>query len=284
MATSKGVIQGHTGATAVDYAHQIIVDAQAHGTGSEPALLLPVVTAVHSLRSAETLITADADYHSEANPVQLETMQIPARIAANELRRRDERFATQERYTVPPDSLYDKSDASPPPPVFAPSDFMYNVDARTCVCPARTPLYGRGRSIVTNGFVGEHSRGAKRECARALFARCLRTPGTTAVRNVAFFRGRIGAIHDNQTARMKARIDTPAWRMKYGRHLATAEPLFANLCYNKQLDRFTLRGRVKVDANRSCTAWRTTSKGSPTRDTPRRPSVARRYAHQAPHA
>jgi len=32
MATSKGVIQGYTGVAAVDDRHQIIVEAQAHGT------------------------------------------------------------------------------------------------------------------------------------------------------------------------------------------------------------------------------------------------------------
>jgi transposase len=40
MATSKGVIQGYTGVAAVDDRHQIIVEAQAHGTGSEQALLM----------------------------------------------------------------------------------------------------------------------------------------------------------------------------------------------------------------------------------------------------
>ena len=35
MATSKGVLQGYTGVATVDSAHQIIVGAQAHGTGSE---------------------------------------------------------------------------------------------------------------------------------------------------------------------------------------------------------------------------------------------------------
>ena len=39
MATGKGVIQGYTGATAVDAKHQIVVEAQAHGTGSEQEVL-----------------------------------------------------------------------------------------------------------------------------------------------------------------------------------------------------------------------------------------------------
>src|SRR5471032_2448405 len=46
MATCKGVIQGYTGVAAVDAAHQIIVEAQAHGTGSEHELLLPIVNAM----------------------------------------------------------------------------------------------------------------------------------------------------------------------------------------------------------------------------------------------
>jgi hypothetical protein len=49
MATSKGVIQGYTGVAAVDARHQIIVEAQAHGTGSEQALLMPVVEAAAPL-------------------------------------------------------------------------------------------------------------------------------------------------------------------------------------------------------------------------------------------
>ena len=46
MATSKGVIQGYTGVAAVDAKHQIIVEAQAHGTGCEQELLMPVVKAM----------------------------------------------------------------------------------------------------------------------------------------------------------------------------------------------------------------------------------------------
>ncbi len=67
MATSKGVIQGYCGVAAVDGKHQIIVEAQAHGTGSEQALLMPMVEAATPLCTPDTLITADAGYHSDAN-------------------------------------------------------------------------------------------------------------------------------------------------------------------------------------------------------------------------
>jgi hypothetical protein len=45
MGTGKGVLQGFTGAAAVDARAQIIVEPQAHGTGSEQEVLLPVVDA-----------------------------------------------------------------------------------------------------------------------------------------------------------------------------------------------------------------------------------------------
>jgi len=145
MATSKGVIQGCTGGATVDAAHQIIVDAQAHGVGAEQELLLPVVEATAALRTEATVLTADAGYHSEANLRALAEALVPALIADKDMRRRDPRFATQERYTTRPDPLHDKSKpARKPLEVFGPEDFQYDPVARTCVCPAGKSLYRRG--------------------------------------------------------------------------------------------------------------------------------------------
>ena len=44
----------------------------------------------------------------------------------------------------------------------------------------------------------------------------------------------------------EAKGKAPGYRL-YGRRLGTVEPVFANIRYNKGLDRFTLRGRHKVD-------------------------------------
>ncbi len=243
MATDKGVIQGYTGVAAVDAKHQIIVEAQAHGTGSEQELLLPVVEALATMRTSATVLTADAGYHSEAN------LAVLALIADPDMRKRDERFADRDHHTSAPDPLHDKSGATKKAlPVFAPSDFTYDADARTCVCPAGKSLIRRGARNVTNGHVGEHFQGAKRDGAPcALRDQCLRTPTTTVVRNVAFFRGREDAETETHTMRMQQRLDTPEGREQYGRRFATVEPVFANIRFNKRLDRFTLRGRTKVN-------------------------------------
>ena len=210
---------------------------------------MPIVHALHAQRRDGTVITADAGYHSEANLAQLDAMHVEALIADNDLRRRDERFATQDRYRTLPNPLHNKAASTPTAIVFAPSDFTYSADARTCVCPAGKSLYRKGRNLVTTGFIGEHFRGAKRDCTPCTMrTQCLRTPDSTPVRNVAFFRGAVTAERVTHTARMKARIDMPEGRAQYGQRFATVEPVFANLRHNKRLDRFTLRGRVKVNA------------------------------------
>lgn len=253
MATGKGVIQGYTGVAAVDAAHQVIVAAEAHGTGAEQELLGPIVDAVAPVRAATTVLTADAGYHSEATLRDLAARGIPAVVADPALRARDPRLATQDRYAALPDPLHDKSAGAArrtrASPVFTPQDFTYDADTRTCVCPAGKSLYRKGRALVTRGYVGEHFRGAVRDCGPcALRAQCLRTPATTPVRNVAFLRGRVDNPAVTHAARMRARIDAPEGRALYDRRFGTVEPVFGNLRANKRLDRFTLRGRVKVDA------------------------------------
>lgn len=247
MATSKGVIQGYAGVAAVDDRHQIIVEAQAHGTGSEQALLVPVVEAITPYLTESSLITADAGYHSESNLEALAQRQIEALIADNGMRKRDERFATRDRHKEAPDPLYDKS--APPKKValYRPADFKFDPKAGTCICPAGKSLYSSGTNCTTNGRKHRRFRGTIGACTTCkLRARCLRNPERSRVRQVAFFVKNQGSPLKH-TQRMRERIDSPEGRARYGRRFATVEPVFGNLRHNKRLDRFTLRGRTKVD-------------------------------------
>lgn len=249
MATGKGVIQGYTGVAAVDALHQIIVEAQAHGTGSEQELLLPVVSAIRPLLTTNSLITADAGYHSKGNLKALAEEGVDALIADNAMRRRDERFATQGRYQQAPDPLYDKAPRKKTTRVYRAADFTYDPMASTCVCPAGKSLYGNGSHCLTNGYLLNRFRGAKRDCVPCSHrSRCLRTPQKTQTRQVAFLRPPGVSATPTHTERMRQRIDSPAGRACYARRFAVVEPVFGNIRYNKGLDRFTLRGRAKVDA------------------------------------
>jgi len=80
----------------------------------------------------------------------------------------------------------------------------------------------------------------------ALREQCLRTPAKTKTRQVAFFLGKIEG-HPSHTDRMKTKIDSDAGKRMITRRFATVEPVFGNLRHNKRLDRFTVRGKSKVD-------------------------------------
>lgn len=249
MATSKGVIQGYTGVAAVDAKHQIIVEAQAHGTGSEQELLVPVVEATKAIWAKDTLITADAGYHSEVGLKQLAEMKVEALIADTGMRQRDERFAGQDEYKALPDPLYDKGGKSKKAKRYQPKDFNYDEESGTCICPAGKKLYQNGANCNHNGLVGVKFQGALRDCVPCEQRdKCLRTPEKTKARQVMFFRGKAADAEERYTDKMKRRIDSPEGRAKYGQRFATVEPVFGNLRHNKQLNRFTLRGRKKVDA------------------------------------
>jgi transposase len=248
MATSKGVIQGYTAVAAVDSQAQIIVAAQAHGSGSEQSVLLPMVEKTDALRTDQTIVTADAGYHSEANLQGLYERKVPALIADGLMRRRDERFAEQGRYRVLPDPLYDKAAASKPSNAkFQPSDFVYDPAARSCICPAGKKLYSAGSACSTHGRKHHKFQGAKRDCVPChLRDQCLRYPDRTQTRQVAFFdKNQNSPLH--YTGRMKRAIDSTRGRKLYGRRIAIVEPVFANLRHNKRLDRFTLRTLPKVN-------------------------------------
>lgn len=248
MATSKGVMQGYTAVAAVDGQAQIIVAAQAHGSGSEQSVLLPMVEKTGVLRTDQTIITADAGYHSEANLQGLHDAGVPALIADGLMRRRDERFAEQGRYKALPDPLYDKAAPSKPADAkFLPEDFTYDVTAGICICPAGKKLYSTGSNCTTHGRKHHKFQGAKRDCVPChLRDKCLRYPDRTQTRQVAFF-DKNQASPSRYIERMKRAIDSKRGRALYGRRIAIVEPVFANLRHNKRLDRFTLRTQPKVN-------------------------------------
>jgi len=253
LATDKGVIQGYTAVAAVDAQAQIVVSAQAHGTGNEHELLMPVIDELAPAMRKHTTITADAGYHCEANLVALHRRGVRALIADKEMRRRDPRFSDREHHLTRPDPLHNKRAKAPERTLFGPEDFRIDPDNRTCLCPAGKHLYRKGANCKINGFRAMHFQGAKRDCLPCtLRDQCLRTPDITATRQVAVFLGKVAASPAakavTQSDLMRARIDAPEGRALYDRRFATVEPVFANLRHNKGLNRFTLRGRKKVDA------------------------------------
>ena len=245
IATDKGVIQGYSGIAVVDAAHQVIVEASAHGTGAEQELLLPVLDACAAQRTGETLITADAGFHSEANLAALAGQGIDALIADPAMRKRDSRLEGQARHAAKPHPLHDKSSKTRRSGLFGADAFVVAKDFSHATCPAGKRLHRNGGECRIGDYMAVKFRAPAAACAGcALRARCLRKPDVTASRQVAVLTRRHTATHSE---RMRARIDSAHGRRQYGRRLGTVEPVFGNLRHNKRMNRFTLRGQRKVD-------------------------------------
>ena len=250
MATSKGVIQGYAAQAAVDSAHQIIVAADVIGSGSEQSMLLPVIEQTGAYRKEHTLITADAGYHSDANVAQLMDKAIPAMIADNQMRQRDERFEGQDKHKAKEDVLYDKRPTGQARPItrFGPQDFRFNGD-NTCTCPAGRTLTSFGTWYTTaSGLRYQLYDARSADCQSCpLRDQCLKSPHNARGRQVTRFEKKTSdPLHPSE--RMKRAIDSEHGRRLYSQRIGTVEPVFGNIRHNKHLSRLNLRGREKVNA------------------------------------
>jgi hypothetical protein len=160
-------------------------------------------------------------------------------VADTLFRKRDPRFADAKAHkaSVPRKAKH-----------FQPKDFHHDPETKTCICPAGEFLYQNGSRCNIGGREAVKFTGAQRVCGPCeLRDQCLRHPERGAVRQVVFFTGhKFKPIH-TYTEQMKRKIDTEAGRYQYSKRLGTVEPVFANICSNLGLKRFSHRGRTKVN-------------------------------------
>ena len=253
MQTSHGCVQGYNAQALVDAKHQVIVYSLPSGSGQDHRQVGPVLAGAteilelaglsEELPLAGAALTADCNYHSEANLEACESYQVDAYIPDNHFRQRDPRFATQERHKAAHRGEEDGARYAPMKGSFGLESFTYHSATDTYTCPHGRELTCQSRSHATgDGHTYRRYRSKARDCAACpLKAQCIARGG--ARKSLAI---RVGAEPGTRTARMRQKIDTPEARATYGRRLAIVEPVFGNLRYNKRLDRFTYRGVAKV--------------------------------------
>lgn len=244
MKTSHGTIQGYNGVAAVDNKHQIIVGAEAFGQGPENNLLKPMLENVANNLGEQyihtTKVTADSGFHSTAALVDCIEKKADAYIADGNYRKRDPRFADRDRYQ--PKERKAKW--------FIASDFDYDSKTNSCRCPAGQLMWTSGkRTISGNDY--QSFTGYLDDCINCpLQQRCMRKPPEKYGRQVSI---KLNANTNttktmNVIDRMKLKIDSDQGRHVYSQRLSTVEPVFGNINTNKKLNRFSLRGKAKVNA------------------------------------
>ncbi len=270
MKSSRGVLQGYNGLAVVDDRAQLVVHAEAHGSGYEGHLLVPLIEATRETFTAmddgkdvfeRVKVTADSGFHSKAVLTALERTGADVYIPDRDYRRRDAAFVDADRHKERSRKerarrCRKQPQARPPTArkLFTAQDFRYDEATASCVCPAGHQLYNSGKHMLFNGYRVAHFKApitACRDCH--LRAQCLRHPDRTPQRQLTIIKHREGEPPkpkpkpEGLCERMRRKIDSLAGREIYSRRMGTVEPVFGNI-QNKGMRRFTLRGRLKVNA------------------------------------
>jgi hypothetical protein len=99
------------------------------------------------------------------------------------------------------------------------------------------------RHKIGNNLYRRYEADAADCAACPLREKCLQN-AETRCKHLAVF---VEPAHATLSQQMTAKIDTPEAREIYGQRLAIVEPVFGNIRSQKRLDRFTLRGKIKVN-------------------------------------
>jgi transposase len=235
MMTSHGAVQGYNSQALIDAKHQVIVYGEAFGNGQDHGHVPPMLEGTRAnLQSigygAECLtgkiLTADSNYHTQVNLEKCQELAVDAYIPDRKFRNRDPRFAAQKRRQVRRFTL---------------KDFHHDEDLDRYICPNGKVLKLRVKRKLDHGHLYRKYYAAEKDCqACPLRLRCLYGKGAK--------RKQLSVpIGESLSKQMLEKIDTEQGRRIYPQRLAIAEPVFANIRINKRLDRFTLRGKIKVN-------------------------------------
>ena len=232
MTTSHGSIQGYNSQALVDSKHQVIIHGEVFGTGQDSKLVPPMINGAKANMGDEEYfkgktLAADSGYHSNSNIQKCEDEKLDAYIPDKQFRTRDPQLEGKRHVTRTH---------------FSHKDFYYDEDKDQYVCPN-----GQILRVWVKRHVSENTayRMYKaKDCSNCpLKAKCIfgngRGPKTLTIP--------LGPDGVNLSKMMVKKVDSEEGRKIYPRRMPVVEPVFANIRITKRLDRFTLRGKVKVN-------------------------------------
>jgi len=234
MMTSHGVVQGYNSQALIDAKHQVIVHGEASGDGQDHGHVPPMLTgALENLQRLGhepdyfegKIFTADSNYHTLVNLQKCQELGLDAYIPDRKFRNRDPRFATQKRRQVRRFTL---------------QDFHHDEALDQYICPNGKILQLVVKRVLNRRHLYRKYYASETDCQICpLRPRCIY--GVGAKRKQLF------VPINSLSHQMVEKIQTEEGRRIYPQRLAIVEPVFANIRINKRLDRFTLRGKIKVN-------------------------------------
>jgi transposase len=251
MTTSKGTIQGVNCQTAADESHQIIVASEVYGVGPDQSLLQPMVENIRESLGVDVLgsgalLTADTGYSSEENMKYLYEENIDAVVPDTLHRQRDPRIAGSESVAKhKKHRQLTRNDQAKNTAKIPASEFCFNEDALSCVCPGGYEMMYHGDHFEINNKKYHRFKSMLKNCrACPLQSECMKRPLKEHGRQVSFVVK--GEENKNYLDLMKQKVDSERGRKDYARRMWTIEPVFGNITSNKGINKLTLRGKAKL--------------------------------------
>ncbi len=239
MVTSNGTIQGYNGQALVDSKTQVIVHAEAFGTGHDHDLVPPMLDgAIENVKKMGlprdyfkgAILTADSGYHSKMNIIKCMDEEMDAYIPDKRFRTRDPRFKGRKGRSVRTH--------------YGLKDFQYDEERDQYECPNAKDLRLKEKCHRSSGTLYRVYRAQEHDCKDCkLKMKCV-YGGGIGPKSLTV---PIGPDGNNLTKLMIEKIESEKGREIYPQRMAIVEPVFANIRTHKRLDRFTLRGKIKVN-------------------------------------
>jgi transposase len=241
MVGSHGSIQGYNGQALVDSKHQVIVHGEVFGEAQDHHLVPPILDGakqnIEAIGQSEDYFvgktfTADSNYHDPTNLKKCDEEKLDAYIPDKRFRNRDSRFNNQRRQRSRRKNR------------FTLADFKYDQGTDNYVCPNGKALRLKVKKTEADGVFYRRYVADEDDCRGCeLKARCIRgRNGKCRSLNVP-----VGRVPGNLTEAMAAKIDSEMGKKIYSQRIAIVEPVFANIRTHKGMNRFTLRGTIKVN-------------------------------------
>ena len=235
MMTSHGPIQGYNAQALVDSKHQIIVSCEASGDGQDhnhvPPLLDQAKANFQAIGKPENYLEGqellcDASYHSQDNLSKSVQEKMDPYIPDVNYRKRDPRFIDKKKIR------------------FSPADFAYDEENDQYVCPFGSALKLQCKNAKKGKKLYRKYVSNPSDCANCpLRSRCLAKEKTKR-RHLYVYQDRAA---EQLSRQIYQKLATEEGRAIYDTRASIVEPVFGNIRVQKRLDRFTLRGRTKVN-------------------------------------
>jgi len=258
MPTAHGVIQGYNAQALVDDKHQVIIHPEAMGNGQDTDNLYPMIDrAKENMKTigksedyfTDKILTADANYHSNKNIEKCEKEKIDAYIPDTLYRKRDERYKDQSRFKDGVNKPPKKRDYKLKKEIFSWEEFEYDQEVGKYKCPNGKYLNQQSLNHKSRNKLYKYYRAKESDCKEcSLRSKCLakKDGKTRALLNP------IGYREDKEeqfthSQMMRQKVDSEEGKAIYSKRLGNIEPVFANIRFIKQLNRFSFRGKCKVN-------------------------------------